>query len=53
MLIIDGHEDIAYNALAWGRDIRLSVYTIREREAQGSTGHEETRSANPGGIAMS
>ena len=49
MLIIDGHEDIAYNALAWGRDIRLSAYAIREREAQGSTGHP----VNPGGIAMS
>ena len=48
-LIIDGHEDIAYNALAWGRDIRLSAYAIREREAQGSTGHP----VNPGGIAMS
>src|SRR5436305_1687728 len=49
MLIIDGHEDIAYNALAWGRDIRLSAYAIRERETQGSTGHP----VNPGGIAMS
>src|SRR5438270_11770291 len=49
MLIIDGHEDIAYNALAWGRDIRLSAYAIRERETQGSTGHP----VNPGRIAMS
>src|SRR5690242_11444401 len=53
MLIIDGHEDIAYNALAWGRDIRLSVYTIREREAQRSAANEGTLWANPGGIAMS
>ena len=34
MLIIDGHEDIAYNALEWGRDIRVSAFTTREREAQ-------------------
>src|SRR2546425_11406408 len=53
MLIIDGHEDIAYNALAWGRDIRLSVYTVREREAQRSRGNEWTQWNNPGGIAMS
>ncbi|HLZ58030.1 MAG TPA: membrane dipeptidase [Ktedonosporobacter sp.] len=33
MLIIDGHEDIAYNALECGRDIRLSAYATREREA--------------------
>lgn len=44
MLIIDGHEDIAYNALEWGRDIRLSAQTIREREAS---------NPNPNGIAMS
>ncbi len=53
MLIIDGHEDIAYNALAWGRDIRLSAYTIREREAQHAVGNEGMLWANPGGIAMS
>ncbi len=34
MLIIDAHEDIAYNALEWGRDIRHSVHTIRAREAR-------------------
>jgi len=34
MLIIDGHKDIAYNALEWGRDIRVSAFTTREREAQ-------------------
>jgi membrane dipeptidase len=34
MLIIDAHEDIAYNALDWGRDLRSSVYATREREAQ-------------------
>lgn len=43
MLIIDGHEDIAYNALEWGRDIRLSAYAIREQEAH---------NPNPNGIAM-
>ena len=36
MLIIDGHEDIAYNALEWERDIRLPAYATREREAQHS-----------------
>ena len=34
MLIVDGHEDIAYNALERGCDFRLSAYTTREREAQ-------------------
>lgn len=34
MYIIDGHQDIAYNALELGRDIRLSVQSIRRREAR-------------------
>lgn len=33
MFIIDAHQDIAYNALEWGRNIRLPVETIRRREA--------------------
>ncbi|HEY7416285.1 MAG TPA: membrane dipeptidase [Ktedonobacteraceae bacterium] len=34
MLIVDAHQDIAYNALELGRDIRLSVHTTRRREAR-------------------
>ncbi len=34
MLIIDAHEDIAYNALEWGRDIRDSVHVVRAREGR-------------------
>jgi len=30
--IIDAHEDIAYNALAFARDFHLSVHEIRARE---------------------
>jgi len=33
MLIIDAHEDFAYNALNNGRDYRLSAMEIRQREA--------------------
>lgn len=31
-LIVDGHEDIAYGALALGRDFRLSAHETRARE---------------------
>lgn len=30
--IIDAHEDLAYNAMTFGRDIRLSAHQIRLRE---------------------
>src|SRR5690242_14396350 len=50
MLIIDAHEDIAYNALEWQRDIRLSAHTIREREQRPA---RETTDYGAGGIAMS
>lgn len=33
MLIIDGHLDLAWNALQWNRDLLVPVYTIRTREA--------------------
>jgi len=33
--IVDGHEDIAWNALALGRDVRLSAFEVRRFE-QGS-----------------
>lgn len=49
MLIIDAHEDIAYNALAGGRDIRYSVYATRAREAA----EAKERGKTPGDIAMS
>lgn len=48
MFIVDGHEDIAMNALQHGRDVRLSVAEIREAEAAREpdpsaphTGHDE------------
>lgn len=33
MLIIDGHLDIAMNAIEWDRDLNLDVYEIRKKEA--------------------
>jgi membrane dipeptidase len=33
MLIVDGHLDLAWNALQWGRDLRRSVPTLRRQEA--------------------
>src|SRR4051812_48712306 len=53
MLIIDAHEDIAYNALEWGRDIRDSVYVVRTREEQAGCCYSGDDSVGPGGIAMS
>jgi membrane dipeptidase len=53
MLIIDAHEDIAYNALEWGRDIRDSVHVVREREGNTDCCDNANASAGPGGIAMS
>ena len=32
MFVVDGHEDIAVNALYAGRDVRRSVRETRERE---------------------
>lgn len=32
MLIVDSHLDLAWNALQWNRDLRQSVYTIRNQE---------------------
>ena len=34
MLIIDAHLDLSMNALAWNRNLRDSVYTIRANEAK-------------------
>ena len=33
MLLIDGHLDLAMNALIWNRDLSKSVYEIRRQEA--------------------
>src|SRR5690606_19216815 len=33
MIVVDAHEDIAYNALAFGRDYRRSALEIRLKEA--------------------
>lgn len=33
MIVVDAHEDIAYNALAFGRDYRRSALAIRQDEA--------------------
>lgn len=53
MLIIDAHEDIAYNALEHGRDIRLSAYAIRAKEEQERKQFSRNENEGPGGIAMS
>jgi membrane dipeptidase len=34
MLIVDGHLDLAWNALQWNRDLRQSVYTLRTQESK-------------------
>src|SRR5207302_4266300 len=49
MLIIDAHEDIGYNALEWGRYIRASAYTTREREREQP---EIAGQYGAGGLAM-
>lgn len=36
MLIVDAHQDLAYNALAFGRDYRQSVHDTRAQEANGA-----------------
>lgn len=33
MFIVDAHLDLAYNALEYGRDLRLTVQQVRERES--------------------
>lgn len=53
MLIIDAHQDIAYNALEWGRDIRRSVYETRKIEESYAGDPEAHPSRGAGGIAMS
>jgi len=33
MIIVDGHLDLAMNAIGWNRDLRLSAHETRQREA--------------------
>lgn len=33
MLVVDGHEDIAYNMASWGRDYTRSAHTTRQAES--------------------
>lgn len=35
LLIVDGHQDLAYNAIRFGRDFRQSALTLREKERGG------------------
>ncbi len=53
MFIVDGHEDIAHNALHYGRDVRRSVAQTREIEALLRSNRERAerkpgRSTEPG-----
>ena len=50
-LLIDAHQDIAYNALEWQRDIRQSAFQTREREAREHPDYRNRDAA--GGIWMS
>jgi membrane dipeptidase len=45
MLIVDAHEDIAWSALTWGRDIRRSALETRRLEA-------DTQVAEQAGLCM-
>ncbi|HEX6816864.1 MAG TPA: membrane dipeptidase [Ktedonobacterales bacterium] len=45
MFIVDGHEDIAHNALRYGRDVRRSVAQTREIEASQRRSRESAQSA--------
>ncbi len=57
MLIVDAHLDLSMNAMDWNRDLRQSVYQIREREKgmndkpgreMGTVAFPEMRQANIG-----
>lgn len=56
MLIVDAHLDLAWNALQWNRDLRLSAHTIRTLEvgvagkgrAQGTVALPELRKGQVG-----
>ncbi len=56
MLIVDGHLDLAWNALQWNRDLLCSVHTTRTREieiagpgrGQGTVALPELRKARVG-----
>lgn len=57
MFTIDAHLDLSMNAMEWNRDLRESVYNIREREknlsdkpdrAKGTVAFQELRKGNVG-----
>ncbi|MBX5449673.1 dipeptidase [Thermogemmatispora sp.] len=50
MFIVDAHQDIAYNALEWGRDLRRSVEETRALEAREHPDY--CREDAQGGICM-
>jgi membrane dipeptidase len=50
MFIVDAHQDIAYNALEWGRDLRRSVAETRALEAREHPDY--CREDAQGGICM-
>lgn len=50
LFLVDAHEDIAYNALEWQRDIRLPAFETRAREAQDHPDYQNSDAA--GGIVM-
>ncbi|HEV8192571.1 MAG TPA: hypothetical protein VGP82_13975, partial [Ktedonobacterales bacterium] len=52
MFIVDGHEDIAVNALFSGRDVRLSVQETRARERAAAQTENTDPQNVPTGEAM-
>jgi membrane dipeptidase len=52
MFVIDGHEDIAVNALYAGRDVRFSVRETRARERAAAQTENEDPQKGPTGEAM-
>ncbi len=38
-MVIDGHQDVAWNALEFGRDPMLSAYLVRQMEAESEVVH--------------
>jgi membrane dipeptidase len=48
MLIVDSHLDLSWNALQWNRDLRQSVYTLRNQER----GMKSTKGVGLGTVAF-
>lgn len=51
MIIVDAHEDIAFNALQYGRDYRLSTYEKRRLEADMTDGRGRVMLGLPDALA--